>query len=126
GTSSRLARSPVAPKITIAQGGASGALSSSTAFRALGWFFCSGTATPLSLLGFLDVAAELVAHGRKQPVRKVRISARAEALVERRRQHVSRHTLVDGGLDGPAPFAGVRDAAGEAGEVRILHQCRRR
>ena len=38
---------------------------------------------------------------------------RAEARVERGRQHVGRHRLLDRRLDRPAAFAGIVDAAGE-------------
>ena len=37
--------------------------------------------------------------------------------IERRRQHVGRHRLVDGGLDRPAALAGVGDAAAELAQA---------
>ena len=94
------ARSPVAPKKT-----------SASEWRAV--HRCLPVGTP-SLAGrLLDVPAELEAHRREQLVLEVGLAARAEALVERGRQHRRRHGLVDRGLDRPAPFAGVGDAAGE-------------
>ena len=68
----------------------------------------------------LDVSAELEAHRRQQLVLEVRLAARAEALVERGGQHRRRHGFVDRGLDRPAAFAGVGDAAGELRAVRDL------
>ena len=70
--------------------------------------------------GFFQMSAELVAHRRKQFVREIRLAARAETLVERGRQDMRRHGLVDGGLDRPAPFAGIRDPAGEIRQRRDL------
>src|SRR5689334_19031436 len=70
------------------------------------------TRTPPSLpRGLLVVAAEGVAHGGQQLVGEVGLAARAETFVEGAGQHRGRHRLVDGGLDGPAAFAGVGDAA---------------
>src|SRR5689334_10290956 len=63
------------------------------------------------------VAAELEAHGRKQPVLEIGRTPRAEALEQRRRQHVRRHALLDRRLHGPATFARVRHVAGEATEL---------
>ena len=57
----------------------------------------------------LDMAAELVAHGGQQLVGEAFLFARAEAGVERGRQHIGRHRLLDGGVDGPAAFAGILD-----------------
>src|SRR4249919_2370709 len=59
------------------------------------------------------MAAELVTHRREQFVGEFRLAAGAEAFVERGRQHMGRHGFIDGGLDGPAPFAGIRDPAAE-------------
>ena len=42
---------------------------------------------------------------------KLVLLARAEAGVERRRQHVGRHRLLDRRHDGPAAFAGILDEA---------------
>src|SRR5918993_1230114 len=63
----------------------------------------------------LDMPAELVAHGREQLVGEIRLAARAEPLVERRRQDMRRHTLVDRRLDGPAALAGIGHPASELG-----------
>src|SRR5215472_16871992 len=60
---------------------------------------------PLSAGAFrgrlLDMAAELVTHGREQFVGEVRFAARTETLVERRGQHVHRYAFIDAGLDRP-------------------------
>ena len=64
------------------------------------------------------MAAELEAHGREELVLEVGLAARAEALVERRGEHGRGDGLVDGGLDRPAAFAGVGDAAGELRRAR--------
>src|SRR5439155_8361594 len=39
----------------------------------------------------------------KAPVGEIRLAARAETLVQRRRHDVRRHRVVDGGLDRPTP-----------------------
>ena len=73
----------------------------------------------------LVVAAELLAHRREDLVAEVVEPARGEALVERRGQDRRRHALVDRRDRGPAALAGVRDPAGEVGEVgRFLHRRR--
>src|SRR5262249_27681889 len=68
--------------------------------------------------------AELIAHGREQFVREVRLAARAEPLIERYGQRRHRHAFVDGGLYGPAAFAGVGYPSGEFRQRRILGQGR--
>src|SRR5262249_29172801 len=70
----------------------------------------------------LLMAAEAEPHGGEHLVGELRLAARAESLVERRRQHGRRDCLVDRGLDRPAPLARVRDASGEPGEVGIGEQ----
>src|SRR5262245_43487309 len=101
------ARSPVAPKKTSASEWGTFILSSS---------FC----------GFFQMPAKLITHRREQLVGKIRLAAGAEALIERRTQHVSRHCFVDGSFDCPAPLAGVRNSAFELLQSRILNQgCRR-
>ena len=52
--------------------------------------------------------------------------ARAEACVERRRQHVGRHGFLDRGHDGPAALAEIVDQAGELDELRVRRQGDRR
>src|SRR6516225_6226894 len=74
---------------------------------------------------FLDVPAELVAHRRQHPVREVRLAARAEALIERRRQDMRRYRLVDRGLDRPAPFTRIRDAPCETRKDRVFGESAR-
>ena len=71
------------------------------------------------------MAAELVAHRREQLVGEVGLAARAEALVERRGEDRRRHGFVDGGLDRPAAFAGIGDAAGEFRQCGIACRARR-
>src|SRR2546422_1406093 len=66
------------------------------------------------------MTAELVAHRGQQLVREVGLAAGAEALVQRRAQDGRRDGFVDRGGKRPPSFAGVRDAAFEAGEIGIL------
>src|SRR5438132_871264 len=68
------------------------------------------------------VPAELEPHGGQHAVLEFRLSARAEALIERGGENGHGYRLVDGGLDRPASLARVRDPAGEFREGRILHQ----
>ena len=70
--------------------------------------------------------AEALAHRRQHLFRESVLAARAEAGVERGRQHVGRHRLLDRRHDGPAAFAGILDEAREAVELRILRQRARR
>src|SRR4030095_11521113 len=84
------ARSPVAPKKTSAS--------------EWGTFIASS-----SLGGFFQVPAELVAHRGEQFVGEICVATRAKSFIERCTQNVSRHGLVDGGLDRPAPLPGVRN-----------------
>src|SRR5215510_626936 len=78
------ARSPVAPKKT----------------RASAWEPCIAFS---SCGGFFQMSAELVTHGREQFVGEIRLAARAEPLIQSRRQDMRGHSLIDGGLDCPAP-----------------------
>src|SRR5579864_978360 len=72
------------------------------------------------------MAAELVAHGGKQLVREIRVAARAEALVERGRQHMGRDAFVDGGLDRPASLTGVGNVALKGSERGVARESIRR
>src|ERR1700680_966949 len=54
----------------------------------------------------LHVPAELVAHAGEHFLGEGVILARTEARVERSRKHVAGNSLLDGGHDGPAAFAG--------------------
>src|SRR4029450_3351473 len=72
--------------------------------------------------GLLDVAAELITHRRQELALERRVTARAEALVERGRQHRNGHSLIDPRLNGPAPFAGIGYAARTLRERRIRHE----
>ncbi len=72
------------------------------------------------------MSAELVAHGRQQLVGKVgqprELKRSYSAVVSTGR----RHAFVDAGLDGPAAFARVRNAAGKLRQLRIGQQRRGR
>ncbi len=81
---------------------------------------CSAQAA-LRLPGLL-VAAEAVAHRGEDLLRKGVRLPRAEARIERRRQHLGRHRLVHRGVDGPAAFAGVLDMARIAVERAVARQ----
>ncbi len=65
---------------------------------------------------------ELEAHGGEQLAGEISFAARGEAREERGAQHRRGHRFVDGGGDSPAPFARIRDAAGEIGELWALEQ----
>src|ERR1700751_432645 len=77
----------------------------------------------LLLGGVFQMAAEGEAHGGEDLVGIVGEIARAEALVESGSEDVRRHAFVDGGLDGPAAFAGVRDATTEFRKLGIALKC---
>ena len=70
----------------------------------------------------LQVPAEAEAHRRQRAVAELALAARLEARVEAGRDDGGGDALVDGGQHGPAPFARVRDAAGEALELGVLGQ----
>src|SRR4029077_4623063 len=101
------ARSPVAPKKTSAS--------------EWGTFIMSS-----SLGGFFQMSAKLVTHRGEQLVGKICLAPRAKTLIQRSCQDVSRHTLVDGGLDRPAPLARVRNLPCEFREGGISDQRNRR
>src|ERR1700756_4478229 len=82
----------------------------------------AGRAGNLGLSFFLSVTAELETHGGQYFCGKVELTARRETLVERFAQDGSGCAGFDGGDDGPAPLAGVRDAAGETLEGWLLEQ----
>src|SRR6266478_1663676 len=84
------ARSPVAPKKTRASEWETFMLSSS-----FGRFF--------------QMSTELITHRREQLVGEICLAARAKTFIQSSCQDVSRHPLVDGGLDRPAPLARVRN-----------------
>src|SRR2546430_17502449 len=60
-------------------------------------------------LRFLHVPAELEPHGGQHAVLEFRLSARAEALIERGGENGHGYRLVDRGLDRPAALARDRD-----------------
>src|SRR5262245_5504361 len=97
------ARSPVAPKKTNASEWGAFILSS-------------------SLCGFFQMPAKLITHRREQLVDEIRLATRAETLIQRCGQHVSRHSLVDGGLHRPTSLPGVRYTSGEFRQGGILDQ----
>ena len=68
------------------------------------------------------MSAKLITHSGEKFVSVVGLTARAEALVESRREDWRWHGFIDGGLDRPPPLAGVRDPAGELREFGILDQ----
>src|SRR3954464_15372502 len=76
----------------------------------------------LSRPGLLLMSSELLTQGGEQLVGEVGLAARAEALVQRRREDVRGHALLDRGERRPAPLPRVRDAAGKAPDVGILLQ----
>src|SRR5712692_4539861 len=68
------------------------------------------------------VTTELEAHGGKNFGSELPFGARSEALVEGFAEHGGGRSGLDGGENGPAAFAGVGDAAGEALEGRLLEK----
>src|SRR5437763_13071657 len=81
----------------------------------------AGRAAPSSrsLLGaLLEVAAEALAHRGEDAVAPVGLAARGEAVEQRGGEHRRRHTLLDRGLDRPAPLAGVAHVARVLLEIR--------
>ena len=68
------------------------------------------------------MSAEAQAHGREHLFAEGVLLPRAEAGVERRREHVGRDRFLDRGLDGPATLARILDEAGEILQLRILRQ----
>ena len=74
----------------------------------------------------LLVAAEPVAHRGKDLLGEGVLLARAEARIQRGGQHLGRDRLVDGGIDGPAAFAGILDKAGIIVERRDFRRAPKR
>src|SRR4051812_16544440 len=107
GTSLRCARSPLPPKITIAQG--SGADSARSPGRSgLAISSCSGAYGTSS--AFLHrVSAELVAQRRLHLGAERLVLARGDAHLQGERDHGRGDVLIDRRLDRPAPFAAVLD-----------------
>src|SRR5688572_27361671 len=70
--------------------------------------------------GTRGVAAELVAHGGDRLHRGALVLAGEEAREERGGDRGERHRVVDRGLDGPAPPAGVLRVAGDLVEVAVV------
>src|SRR4051812_15831101 len=107
GRSLRLARSPLAPKITIAQGGAVGMGGSFT--FSLSALHLSGR-FDLLRVGALDrVPAELVAEAGGEAGREVHRVAAGESGEQGGRDHRHRGVRFHGGLDRPAPLATILD-----------------
>ncbi|CAO5247632.1 hypothetical protein FAGKG844_420034 [Frankia sp. AgKG'84/4] len=67
----------------------------------------------------LGVAAELLAHRGEDLVREQAFPAGAEPLVERRRQHMGGHALLDRGQHRPAALTGVGDPAAELRQLGV-------
>ena len=75
---------------------------------------------------FLAVPAKLPPHRRQHLVGEIGAAARAENIVQRGAQHRRGHTLINGGGNGPAAFAGIRDTPGELLQGGVRGQrCRR-
>src|SRR5947207_15326761 len=103
GSSLRRARSPLAPKITIAHGGAVG-MSGSFTLSPSALHLTRGF--NLVRVGALDgVTAELVAQAGGEAGGEIHRVARREAREQRRRDHRHRHVLLHGRVDGPPPLA---------------------
>src|SRR5215212_9988657 len=62
----------------------------------------------------LLVTAKTIAHRRQDLFVEGVLLARTKAREQRRGQHFGGHGFVDGGVDGPAPLAGIIDVAGIA------------
>src|SRR6476469_9017136 len=108
GSSLRLARSPVAPKI-VSVVGWTGSRSRPSV---------SGLSAIRSLLH--GVAAELRAQRREHLAGELAVAARVEAGVERGAEHRHGHVLGHAVLERPAALAGVRGVGIEVGEVVAL------
>ena len=70
----------------------------------------------------LDMAAELEAHRRQQRSAYSALPREFEARKQRRADHRRRHAFVDRRLQRPAALAGIRDAALEIRQLRVLPQ----
>lgn len=68
------------------------------------------------------MAAESVTHGGQELVGEGGFALRGEAVEQRRGEHRRRNAGIDRGLERPAAFAGIGDAAAELGERRIVLQ----
>src|SRR5499426_2133222 len=101
------ARSPVAPKKTSASEWETFIASSS-------WG------------GFFQMSTEFIAQRREQFIGEIGLTARAKTLIQGGRQDVRGHSLVDGGLDRPAPLARVRHPPCKLRERRVRDEGSRR
>src|SRR5260370_25755003 len=111
GRSLRAVRSPVAPKMTMAQGplwGGPACAGCAICSNASNSFSSCGILLLLRLRGSfrrllqLNMAPELLAHGAQQLFRETVLLARAEPRVQRGRQHVRRYGFIQRSLNGPA------------------------
>src|SRR5437764_838276 len=121
----RPVRSPVAPKITMMQGLAGLAPRWLRPKRSL--MFRFRTVSVILLFRSLCcrcfyMAAEFLSHRRQDLLRKGVLLTRAEADIERGRQHVRGNGFIDGCVDGPAALPRILHEAGVIGERGILHQ----
>src|SRR5205823_2415247 len=66
--------------------------------------------SPSLFRALLEVAAEALAHRGEDAVAPFGFAARREAVEQGGGEHRGRHALLDGGLHGPAPLAGVAHA----------------
>src|SRR5207302_9703399 len=76
----------------------------------------------LVALFFFDVSAELKAHGAHNFGCEIILAARREPLEQRCRQYRRWRSGLDGRENGPASFAGIRNAAGKAFERRLFEK----
>src|SRR6266851_4909594 len=71
---------------------------------------------------FFQVTTKLKAHSGHQPIGIISLTTRTEPFKERRTEDGDGNGLVDGGGDGPAPFAGIRYSTLEVGQVRTREE----
>src|SRR6266436_307750 len=122
GMSLRLVRSPVAPKMTMTQGEATG-----FAFERFMRVPCNEFNAPRlrSIPGsglLFRVTAELKTHGRQQLGGEFAFTSRRETFIERFGKHGSGGAGLDAGDNRPAAFTGIRHSARKTLEGRLLEK----
>src|SRR5262245_1235604 len=121
GTSKRRVRSPEAPKMTRTQGSpwrAEVVPSSCMAVAASASLIVS---PPLAASGALDMAAELVTHGRQDLLSVRVLLPRPKARIERCRENIGRDSFFDSRHDSPTAFAGILHKTGIARQTGIFN-----